>query len=158
MPEHYVHEQNAGGPSGSVSDLERVGYCRYSRYAVPGKAMPKILGIKDIIKERLTETGQVVGDRFKLAVRSIYGSSDGKTVSHIGSGTLLSYRGHAFVVTASHVVDHAEYSALHILGEKKFVLLDGEVWRTKAPNKKRDDDKFDFAIWPISAATVEQLG
>ena len=116
--------------------------------------------IRDLAMERAEKCNVAVGKRFLSAVRPIYGTtkSGAPRPEPIGTCTLLAYLGAHFVVTAAHVIDHAEHTTLYIGPlEGDFVKIEGQFQCTTAPGGKRSDDHFDFAFWRLPDALVEPL-
>lgn len=120
--------------------------------------MAIIKDIKTVIRERISECSTSVGTQLGPAVHSIYGSPDGRSLVHIGSAVLISYKDRHLILTAAHVVDEAKNAALHISANGGLALLEGDVWQTVRPKGGRKEDKFDFALWPVSPKLLKQLG
>ncbi|SIT49443.1 putative serine/cysteine peptidase [Paraburkholderia piptadeniae] len=93
------------------------------------------------------------------AVRPIYRATNLGNPDHEGSCVLVELNRSRYMVTASHVIEagRIEYSELYVGGEKIFVRISGETWRTQAPDGVRKDP-YDFAIWKLSDDVVQNLG
>lgn len=95
---------------------------------------------------------------FRLAVRPIYGANENGRPMHIGSSILLLLDGVRYVVTAAHVIDHADETTLYIGADADLVPLVGLTFAsTQAPGKRREFDRYHFAFAPLTDAIIEKL-
>jgi hypothetical protein len=113
---------------------------------------------REIIHERMLHASLGIGQ----AVVPIYGSDlrperEGRA-DYLGSGVLTKRNAEHFLVTAAHVLDHNQHTALYIPAQKKLLKLEGSGLVTSAPNGKRENDRVDFAVIKLTAGAVEALG
>jgi hypothetical protein len=106
----------------------------------------------------VTRRIQSMSRRLIAAVCPIYGSGTIGGLELVGSSVLLRFGERSFLITAAHVLDHAEDGHLFAGGDRTFVDLGGEQLATRRPESGRDDDPFDLAIFPLDATQVSQLG
>src|SRR5205085_12147351 len=67
----------------------------------------------------------------------------------VGSGVLLQIEHHRFLLTASHVFDHAApSSSVYAIAAMEFVAL-GHRWRTTANGRTGGRDRRDLGIVPL---------
>jgi hypothetical protein len=99
-------------------------------------------------------------NRFRAAIRPIYGATAKSIPYHIGSAVLLELRGVNIVLTAAHVVDQNDdaTTTLYLGGETSLVEIEAEFIRTSKPAGIRDLDKLDFAAAVVPAGMLVQLG
>ena len=84
------------------------------------------------------------------AIIPIYGSDlrperEGRA-DCLGSGVLVKRGDDHLLVTAAHVLDHNQDTALYIPAQKRLRKLEGLALVTSAPNGKRENDRVDFAV------------
>ncbi len=115
---------------------------------------------RTLLRARMNELQMHAADRFRAAIRPIYGATAKSTPYHIGSAVLLKLRGVKIVLTAAHVVDQNEdaTTTLYLGGEASLVEIEAEFIVTPKPSGIRDLDKLDFAAAVVPAGTLAQLG
>jgi len=105
--------------------------------------MGSIKTVQEAERDRIGESIDAVSDQFGGAVRPVYGSDDRKLATHIGSATLLKVGGTPLIVTAAHVVDENEHTALYVAGEKHLVPIEASFEITGRPPGDRKEDRYD---------------
>jgi hypothetical protein len=120
--------------------------------------MGSIKTVQEAERDRIGESIDAVSDQFGGAVRPVYGSDDRKLATHIGSATLLKVGGTPLIVTAAHVVDENEHTALYVAGEKHLVPIEASFEITGRPPGDRKEDRYDFAVAKLSSAMCSELG
>jgi hypothetical protein len=97
---------------------------------------------------------------FKPPVRPIYGSPDGRRLTHIGSCLLLEIDGRRVLSTAVHVADQLARTSLSVSGliGTRPVELAGRFRATTPPGGDRRLDRLDCAYCEISAQSAAALG
>lgn len=113
--------------------------------------------INEIARERLAECTESVSAQFLPAVRPIYGTKRGEP-DQIGSCTLVAIRDIKYLVTAAHVIDEQEHSALYVAGASELVEIEGSFWTTQKVGDDRQNDHYDFAIWQMPDGFISRLG
>jgi hypothetical protein len=106
------------------------------------------------IKER-TDQAQA---RFFSSVRPIYWATPSATAEAVGSSFLLQVDGRRFLVTAAHVFDLNQQSALYVAGCDALEQITGIASVTKAPASGRSGDKYDFAFMELPDEFAGRLG
>jgi hypothetical protein len=97
-------------------------------------------------------------EAFRMAVRPIYGVTDGGAPDQLGSSVLLEIKGRKLLVTAAHVIDENERTSLYVGGADALVEIVLEFFGTGAPNGDRDRDHYDFAFAELPSEVVDALG
>jgi hypothetical protein len=115
-----------------------------------------IKAVNEVVRERINESSEVAHQRFRDAVKPIYGVTDKGDPEHIGSALLLNLREGRFLLTAAHVIDWNKTTTLY-LGANDFAPLQFEVFVTAAPGGDRRADHADFAIALLSADLASKL-
>lgn len=97
---------------------------------------------------------------FKPAVRPIYGSQDGRRLTHIGTCLLLEIDGTRVLSTAAHVADQLAWTSLSVGGliGTHPVELTGKFRATTPPAGDRRLDRLDCAYCEMSAESAAALG
>ncbi len=113
---------------------------------------------KEIVREQLEAGVNAASEKYKEAVRPIYGVDRNGRPSHIGSCFLLEFQSKKYLITAAHVIDHSETTTLRIGGSTDLVILEGEFFMTVAPEDVRANDHYDFAWIRISEEFFSSLG
>jgi len=109
----------------------------------------------------MSELAKRAAERFRSAVRPIYGVKEHCLPNHIGSAVLLNIRGMKLLLTAAHVIDANKemLTTLYVGGtEGRFVPIETEFRTTSKPNGDRNKDQYDFAICRLSEEMIAQLG
>jgi len=112
--------------------------------------------IDEISREYLDETAKFAREKFRDAVRPIYGVTERSNPDQIGSGLLLELPEGRFLLTAAHVLDHNGNTSLY-LGGDDFALLQFEALASRAPEGDRTKDHADFAIARLDSNTLGKL-
>jgi hypothetical protein len=112
--------------------------------------------IAQVIHERLVQGSEAALERFRAAVKPIYGSTGSGEPEHIGTALLLQLREGHFLLTAAHVIDWNDKTTLY-LGEAGFEKLEGEAFISLAPKGDRNLDRADFALMPLDEEFVARL-
>jgi hypothetical protein len=99
---------------------------------------------------------------FRASVRPVYGNSAAEPrPEHIGSCLLLSVDGVPIVATAAHILDQIDERALYIAGlpgTSPVPIFGGARTATPKPDRNRNSDHFDTAIWQPPPHSVNALG
>jgi len=118
-----------------------------------------IQGIYEIRRERILEYMRLAQDKYKWAVRPIYGRvRPGIAPKHIGSCVLLLVSDTRFLVTAGHITDVSKHTTLHVTGNNELIPLSFDSGVTTNPEVPRDKDVHDFSVCALSDATRKELG
>src|SRR5664280_2661426 len=118
----------------------------------------KIRTVPDVVREVLNERATAAAEFFGKAVRPIYRVKNGRP-DHLGTGIFLKRGGKHLLMTAAHVVDHADSYDLQVaVGTKLFSLTDLEGAMTTLTKEGRETDRYDFAVLWLPTDTVEALG
>lgn len=116
----------------------------------------------EIVRERMNECVDFLSEKYLKSVRPIYGSSELGKPEHIGSCVLLEINKEKYLITAAHVIDHNERTTLYtsgISGTDELIPIECEnVIRTKSIDGTRKNDRFDFAILPVSENMMQNMG
>lgn len=120
--------------------------------------MTIIKTVGELTRERMNSCSNALAEKYLTSVRAIYGATENGKPDHIGSCVLLEYQGEKILVTAAHVIDQNEVTSLYVNGETNLVQLIGSCFITASPNDIRNNDKFDFSVFPISDELVSDLG
>ncbi len=121
-----------------------------------GEPQVAIKSVKEVVRERINESSEAARQRFRDAVRPIYGVTEKGDPEHVGSALLLDLREGRFLLTAAHVIDWNKKTTL-FLGADDFAPLQFEGFATAAPGGDRRADHADFAIAPLYADLVSKL-
>ncbi len=119
-----------------------------------------IESLEETALSRIQECAPRAMADFRPSVRPIYGSPDGRRLTHIGSCLLLKIDDRLVVSTAAHIADDLAVTPLLVGGlvGTHPVPLAGK-WRTSAPPEgNRRLDRFDCAYCEISAEDAAALG
>lgn len=112
--------------------------------------------VQEVVRERLNEASESARQRFRDAVKPIYGETKEGDPEHIGSALLLALPEGHFLLTAAHVIDWNKTTTLYI-GADDFEPLQFEALVSAAPNDDRSADHADFAIAAISIELDSKL-
>ena len=112
--------------------------------------------IQQIVRERIAEGSDAALERFRSAVRPIYGSTQSGVPEHIGTALLLELSEGRCLLTAAHVIDWNQTTTLYIGGDA-LEKLEFEASVTQAPEGDRGKDQADFAIARLDAALLAKL-
>jgi hypothetical protein len=113
---------------------------------------------KEIIRRLIEDGANAASEKYRDAVRPIYGHDRKFGLCHIGSCFILEYKQQKYLITAAHVVDEAENTTLAIGGSHQLVTVEGVFCVTEAPNGVRDNDHYDFAWRRITDEFYNSLG
>ena len=122
--------------------------------------MSIIKSLSESLHERMNECVNILQKKYIKAVRPVYGSDELGNLCHIGSCVLIKVKNTNYLITAAHVLDENEITTLYVGGGDgtDLVKIEGEGLETNAPMGNRKDDKFDFAIFPLTEEIVKKLG
>ena len=112
--------------------------------------------IPEIVRERIAEGSEAALERFRSAVRPIYGSTQSGVPEHIGTALLLDLPEGRCLLTAAHVIDWNETTTLYIGGDD-LEKLEFEASVTQAPEGNRGKDHADFAIARLGETLLAKL-
>ena len=115
------------------------------------------LSFGEIIRQRISECELVALDRFRTAIRPIYGSSERGEPEPIGTCLFIEIAGKPCLVTAAHVIDHNDKTSLYVGGEN-LELIEAEFVTSRRPAGQRTEDHNDFAIAELPSILVVKLG
>lgn len=113
------------------------------------------------LKKRMDELVDSAVERFRSAVRPIYGADEHGYPVHIGSCVLLDLaNGVKALLTAGHVIDwHTERgTALYVGGVNKLIKIEGDFFCTESPDGNRYNDRWDFAATKLPNDMYEDIG
>ncbi len=122
--------------------------------------MSPIETLDDSTRNRRREVSESAAKRFHPSIRAILASEGGKKPRIIATCMLLRVDCRNYMVTAAHVVDELDDSALYVAGSvgSQPVQLIGVVHKTAAPPQGRQKDKIDVAFWEIDEQKIPELG
>ena len=83
--------------------------------------------IAQVVHDRLVRGSDAALERFRAAVKPIYGSTGSGEPEHIGTALLLQLPEGHFLLTAAHVIDWNAKTTLY-LGEARFEKLEFEAF------------------------------
>jgi hypothetical protein len=112
----------------------------------------------DQVQDLMRLAGDRAEERFRLAVRPIYGASARHVHEHIGSSVLLEIDGRRLIITAAHIIDMQTQMVLRVAGESRLIPLRNRFFDTEPPNGARGDDHHDIAFSELSSWQVRALG
>lgn len=104
---------------------------------------------KEILAEHLENGVNSAKEKFREAIRPIYGADEKGRPKFIGTCFFIEYKNSKYLITAAHVVDNAEKTPLFIGGGKDFFPIPNRFFLTVPPNGNRDKDFYDFAFQEI---------
>lgn len=102
------------------------------------------------LEDRISEVAEVAYQKYHLAVQPIYGTKR-ESLAHIGTCFFLQVGHQRYVVTAAHVVDESEDSALYLPLGRRMVAIGGEFACTTIPAGGREADHYDFAYAAVGS-------
>lgn len=124
--------------------------------------MCPLVSVTEAARARLNECTHALTDKFLTSVRPVYRvrAVGQRLPEHIGSCVLLNIGGYKCVVTAAHVADNRESTALYMAGGlyTELVQIVGDVHATPKPQGNRNKDPYDFAIWHLTDDVAATLG
>lgn len=118
--------------------------------------MPAFEPIGDITRARINELAACAVERFRSAIRPIYGSSANGSAEHIGTCLALSIADKRYLLTAAHVIDWNATTSLYV-GNTELTLLSMDFLATMKPVGNRLHDHYDFAIGELSKDDIQSL-
>jgi hypothetical protein len=113
--------------------------------------------LKDILNEDIDEQSITAAHEYLPSVRPIYTVNDRFGPELKASCVLFNVVNANFLITAGHVFDNLEGSAIYIGGEKRLIQIKGQYVRTK-PKGNSENDKYDLAYVEIDAETLSEIG
>jgi hypothetical protein len=111
---------------------------------------------REIVREQIKNGGISASDKYKGAIRPIYGLYDDRRLDLIGSCVLVNIGKKSYLITAAHVIDERQYASLY-LGGKGLIPLGGEFTSTAKPSGDRTSDHYDFSWLELSANQLQAL-
>ena len=114
--------------------------------------------VKEFVRMKIDELTDAGAKKFYDSVRPLYGIAGSNSPNHIGTCILLSINQKKYLLTAAHVADHREDTALHVGVNNQLVEIDGNLTSTSKPSGGRDNDHYDFAWLELSPRFLKQAG
>jgi hypothetical protein len=111
--------------------------------------------VRDRLHERMYAAARGIGNAVRPILRA---KTKGGRAEPLGSCVLIRYKNVHLLVTAAHVVDHNEESALYIPVQGRLSKLEASGVITRAPESGRCQDRFDFSVLKLPSAMVSALG
>lgn len=102
--------------------------------------------LDEVSRDFINKAAYAAQQRFRDAVKPIYGATSNGKPEHIGSAFLLELREGCFLLTAAHVIDWNKSSSIYIGTDDELGLLSSEAFVSAALDGNRKKDHFDFAI------------
>jgi hypothetical protein len=113
--------------------------------------------LKDIVNEDIDEQSIVAAHEYLPSVRPIYTVNDRFGPELKASCILFEVDTTKFLITAGHVFDNLEGSAIYIGGAKRLVHIKGQYFRTR-PKGNSENDKYDLAYVEIDVEALGEIG
>jgi hypothetical protein len=112
---------------------------------------------KAFVRQKLYLSMIAASHDIARAVLPVFFSSPQKRMKHLGSCVLVVIRGVPALLTAAHIIDDASKGTLWLGAGSNLIRIDGEGLITPKINGSRDQDRFDFAVLPLSAEALPLL-
>ena len=100
--------------------------------------VPGIRTLREVARERIVECADAAREKFRESILPVYGIREDGRPEQWGSTTLLEIEGRRFLVTAAHVLDHAQRSNLYV-GRKAPTPIHGLFHATTVPDDGRTE-------------------
>jgi hypothetical protein len=113
--------------------------------------------LNNILNEDLDEESIAVAREFLPSVRPLFTVNERFGPELKASCVLFSLEDIRLIITAGHVFDDLQGSAIYVGGEKRLVQLRGQYFRTK-PNGSLEKDRFDLAFMELDADALAIIG
>jgi hypothetical protein len=113
--------------------------------------------LNEILNEDIDEQSMIAAREYLPAVRPLYTVNDRFGPELKASCILFSIDTVHLLITASHVFENLEGSAIYLGGASRLVHIKGQHFRTK-PSGTAVDDKYDLAFTEIDADTLTEIG
>jgi len=113
--------------------------------------------LKELIDEDIEEQTDAAVKELLPSVRPIYLVNERFGPEQTASGILFSEDNIHLLITAGHVFDNLQGSAVYVGGEKRLVHLKGQHYRT-SPDGSAENDKYDLAFVELDEEALSHLG
>jgi len=113
--------------------------------------------LNTILNDDIEEESVAAAKEFLHSVRPLYTVNERYAPELKASCVLFSVENVCLIITAGHVFDDLQGSALYVGGAKRLVQLKGQFYRTKSKGSV-DNDKFDLAFMELDAEALAIIG